>query len=396
MAEFTDITQSLTANIEKVVIGKRSQIQTILAAVLARGHILLEDVPGTAKTMLARSLAISLGCDFKRVQCTPDLLPTDVTGVSIYNQKTQEFEFMRGPVFTNVLLADEINRATPRSQSSLLEAMEEKQTSVDGATYRLPQPFIVMATQNPVEQEGTFPLPEAQLDRFLVRTSLGYPAFENESDMLDRLREEHPIDALQPVISDKVLLQMQQFVTRVTVHPQVKQYLLQLVHATRGSIKLALAASPRASIALYRTAQAMAALEGRNYVTPDDVKALAVPVIAHRLILKPDFRLQQETTESVVNEILERIEVPTNVRPEKGASQGSPQTASISQDSATGGLSIPLSSIQSPPGASSSPDETLPLPVAPPPVQPAASNPTLPGPPLSLEGLGEGPATPPS
>ena len=313
MPEFNEVTRSVIENIEKVVIGKRRQIEVVLAAVLARGHVLLEDVPGVAKTMLARSLAVTFGCDFKRIQCTPDLLPTDVTGVSIFDQKSREFEFIKGPVFTNVLLADEINRATPRTQSALLEAMEEQQISVDGVTHLLPPPFIVLATQNPIEQEGTFPLPEAQLDRFLVRVSLGYPEFADESNMLERLRGTHPIHSLKPVVNATVVQQMQEYAGRVYVHEQVKEYLLKIVHASRASIKLGLGASPRASIALYRTAQAMAALRGRNYVIPDDIKELAVPIMAHRLILKPEYRLRKETTDSVVGDILSKIEVPSNV-----------------------------------------------------------------------------------
>lgn len=321
MAEFNDISQSIIQNIESVIIGKRDKIKVVLAAVLARGHVLLEDVPGVAKTMLARSLAASFGCEFKRVQCTPDLLPTDVTGVSVFNQKSREFEFMKGPVFTNVLLADEINRATPRTQSSLLEAMEERQSSVDGVTHELPNPFIVIATQNPVEQEGTFPLPEAQLDRFLVRVSLGYPKLDEESDMLERLRNCHPVTALKAVVNAKIVMQMQQYAARVFVHQQVKEYLLHVVHATRESIKLGLGGSPRASIALYRTAQAMAALEGRTYVAPDDIKALAPSVLAHRLILKPEFRLRKETPISVVQEILGKIAVPANTTSFRGERQ---------------------------------------------------------------------------
>jgi MoxR-like ATPase len=310
MAEFKSVTDAIVGNIEKVVIGKRPQILAVLAAVLARGHVLLEDVPGVAKTMLARALAVSFGCRFKRVQCTPDLLPTDVTGVSIFNQQTRGFEFVAGPVFTNVLLADEINRATPRTQSALLEAMEERQVSVDGEARPLEAPFVVLATQNPVEQEGTFPLPEAQLDRFLVRISLGYPTLEQESEMLDRLRVGHPLDSLKPVVNAATLVQLQQHAQKTFVHPTVKDYLLRIVHATRGSIKLGLGGSPRASIALYRTAQAMAALDGRNYVVPDDIKALAAPVLSHRLILKPEFRLRRETTALVVEEAMRGIEPP--------------------------------------------------------------------------------------
>ncbi|HQH11608.1 MAG TPA: MoxR family ATPase [Candidatus Sumerlaeota bacterium] len=313
MASFNEISASVIANIEKVIIGKRAQVITVLSAVLARGHVLLEDVPGVAKTMLARSIAITFGCEFKRVQCTPDLLPTDITGVSVFNQKKAEFEFMQGPVFTNVLLADEINRATPRTQSALLEAMEERQVSVDGKTHILAHPFFVLATQNPVEQEGTFPLPEAQLDRFLMRISIGYPDFRQESEMLDRLRGGHPINRLKPILAAATVAQMQEYVEKVFVHEEVKAYLLKIVHNTRQNFKLGLGGSPRASIALYRSAQAMAALEGRNYVIPDDVKKLAEPVLSHRVILKPEYRLRKETTKTVIEEILASIEVPSNI-----------------------------------------------------------------------------------
>ena len=310
MADFADVSGKVIENVERVVLGKRAQVKVVLAAVLAGGHVLLEDVPGVAKTMLARSLAVSFGCDFKRVQCTPDLLPTDVTGVSVFNQKSLEFEFMQGPAFTNVLLADEINRATPRTQSALLEAMEERQVSVDGVTRPLPRPFFVMATQNPVEQEGTFPLPEAQLDRFLVRVSLGYPDLEAEARMLDAQRERHPVAGLKAVINAKALEQMQGYVRRVYVAEAVKRYVLEVVRRTREMMKLGLGASPRASLAFYRTAQAMAALEGRGYVIPDDAKRMAVGILGHRVILKPEYRLRQETTASVVEEILGEIPVP--------------------------------------------------------------------------------------
>jgi len=313
MATFNEVTGSVIANIEKVIIGKRQEIMTVLSAVLSRGHVLLEDVPGVAKTMLARSIAITFGCHFKRIQCTPDLLPTDITGVSVFNQKKAEFEFMQGPVFTNILLADEINRATPRTQSALLEAMEEKQVSVDGKTHPLSQPFFVLATQNPIEQEGTFPLPEAQLDRFLMRVSLGYPDIVQESEMLDRVRGGHPIHSLKSVINADAVVKMQEFVEKVFVHDEVKDYLLRIVHASRNNFKLMLGGSPRASIALYRTSQAYAALEGRNYVIPDDVKRLAVPVLSHRIILKPEYRLRKETTRTVIDEILSTIEVPSNI-----------------------------------------------------------------------------------
>lgn len=313
MTGFQDISRRIIENVEKVIIGKRPEVMTAMAAVFAGGHVLLEDVPGVAKTMLARSLAATFGCSFKRVQCTPDLLPTDVTGVSVFNQKRLEFEFLKGPIFTHVLLADEINRATPRTQAALLEAMEEKQITVDGMTHHLADPFIVLATQNPVEQEGTFPLPEAQLDRFLVKLSLGYPNFDQESEMLDRLHGTHPLENLQPVVNDKVVMQMREAAGSVFVHPEIRNYILRIVRKTRSNLQLGLGASPRASIALYRTSQALAALNGREYVSADDVKALAVPVIGHRLILKPEHRLRKKTAVGVIYEILDELDVPSGV-----------------------------------------------------------------------------------
>ncbi len=313
MAKFNELSESIINNIEKVIIGKKEHIKIILASILAQGHILLEDVPGVAKTMLARSIAISFGCDFKRVQCTPDLLPTDISGVSVFNQKKSEFEFLKGPVFTNILLADEINRATPRTQSALLEAMEEKQVSVDGSTYHLKKPFVVIATKNPVEQEGTFPLPEAQLDRFLIKMSIGYPEFLQESEMLDRIKSGHPINSLSSVVDENIIIQMQQTIEKVFVHNSVKEYLLRIVHETRSNVKLALGGSPRASIALFRTSQALAAIDGRNYVIPDDIKKIAVPILAHRVILKPEFRLRKETAKTIIDEMISNVKVPTNI-----------------------------------------------------------------------------------
>jgi MoxR-like ATPase len=329
MADFKEIAESMIRSIETVIIGKRPQIITALATVFARGHILLEDVPGVAKTMLARTLAATLGCTFHRVQCTPDLLPTDVTGVSIFNQKTREFEFIRGPLFTNVLLADEINRTTPRTQSALLEAMEEKQISIDGTTYKLELPFLVIATQNPVDQEGTFPLPEAQLDRFLVKLSLGYPTPDEEAQMLRRMRSGDPLAAVKPVVSADAIRRMQDFVGRVFVHEEVERYLLRIVTQTRNSIKLALGASPRASIALCRAAQAIAALESRAYITPDDVKRLAQPVLAHRIILKPEYRLRRETPEMILKEIMAGIEAPTALTSFRGPGGGSAEPLNV-------------------------------------------------------------------
>ncbi len=312
MAE-TDVSavaQKLIANVEKVVFGKRPPITLALVAVLCEGHVLLEDVPGVAKTMLARAFARSVGCTFKRLQCTPDLLPTDVTGVSVFNPKTTEFEFRPGPIFAQIVLADEINRATPRTQSALLEAMAERRVTVDGQTYALKPPFLVIATQNPVDHEGTFPLPEAQLDRFLIRLSLGYPSIEEEGRMLQRLQKSHPIDDIGPVATAAELTAAQEAVREVFVDDKVRKYVLDLVTATRQHEDVALGGSPRASIALYRTAQALAAVQGRGYVLPDDVKRMAHPVLGHRIILKPESRLRKLTPAAVVNEILMDVSVP--------------------------------------------------------------------------------------
>ncbi len=300
----------MAANIEKVIIGKRPQINLALVAYLCEGHILLEDVPGVAKTMLARALAKSVGCSFKRLQCTPDLLPTDVTGVSIFNQKTTQFEFRPGPIFAQTLLADEINRTTPRTQSALLEAMAERRVTVDGQTYALKPPFLVIATQNPIDHEGTFPLPEAQLDRFLVRLSLGYPGPEEESKMLQRLQRGHPIDDLGPVVSAEEVIACQDTIRAIYVDPKVRRYLLEIVHKTREHEDVHLGGSPRASIALFRTAQALAAMAGRNYVLPDDVKRMTIPVLGHRLILRPESRLRKITAATLINEIVPDVPVP--------------------------------------------------------------------------------------
>ena len=300
----------ILANMEKVILGKRNQLTLCLTAYFSEGHILLEDVPGVAKTMLARALARSVGCAFKRLQCTPDLLPTDVTGVSIFNQKTAEFEFRAGPVFAQTLLVDEINRATPRTQSALLEAMAERRVSVDGQTYGLKPPFMVIATQNPVDHEGTFPLPEAQLDRFLIRLSLGYPTLEEEGKMLMRLQHGHPIDDLNPVVPAAEVLACQEAIRDVHVNDKVRRYVLEIVQGTRTHDDVALGGSPRASIALFRTAQAFAAINGRDFVLPDDVKRMVQPVLGHRVILRPESRLRKVTTAALLHEIVSEVRVP--------------------------------------------------------------------------------------
>jgi MoxR-like ATPase len=308
--DVADFGRKIIDNVETVVVGKRESVRLSLVCLLCEGHVLLEDVPGVAKTMLARSLALSLGCSFARVQCTPDLLPSDVTGVSVFNQKITEFEFRPGPVFHQVLLADEINRATPRAQSALLEAMAERQVTVDGQTYPLARPFMVLATQNPIEHEGTFPLPEAQLDRFLVRMDIGYPSFSDENVMLERLRLSHPIDQLAQVVTVEEVLAAQAAVREIFVHDKVREYIVRLVHATRHTPDLVMGASPRASMALYRTAQALAALEGRNYATPDDVKSMTKSVLCHRVIVAPETRLRGHDTAKVVDTILETVPAP--------------------------------------------------------------------------------------
>ncbi len=310
MTEVAATAKKIISNVEKVVVGKRRQIILSLVAWFSEGHILLEDVPGVAKTILARALARSVGCSFKRIQCTPDLLPTDVTGASIFNQKTAEFEFRPGPVFAQLVLTDEINRATPRTQSALLEAMAEGRVTVDGTTHPLEPPFLVIATQNPIDHEGTFPLPEAQLDRFVMRFSLGYPSMEDELKMLAMLEHGHPLEKIEPVVTADELIVAQQAVRRVHVDPKLRQYLTQIVHDTRACDDLQLGGSPRASIALFRTAQALAAISGRSFVKPDDVKQVAGPVLTHRLILQPESRLRKITAEYVVSQVVAEVPVP--------------------------------------------------------------------------------------
>ncbi len=300
----------LRENIQKVIIGKDEVIDLTLIAMLCEGHLLLEDVPGTGKTTLAKTIAASLGCSFRRVQFTPDLLPSDVTGIYYFNQRTSEFEFRPGPVMAQIVLADEINRATPRTQSALLEAMQERQVTVDIATHALPRPFLVMATQNPIELEGTFPLPEAQLDRFLMKVALGYPDADDESAMLLRFEREDPLDTLTSVVGPDDILAMQSDVRQVRVEESVRHYIVGVCRATRQHDDILLGASPRATMALYRVCQARAAIAGREFVIPDDVKAMSAHVLTHRLVVNPQTRLRGRTPEDVVREVVATVPVP--------------------------------------------------------------------------------------
>ncbi len=308
--DVSTLSKRIIANIEKVVVGKRQQIVKVLVAWYSEGHVLLEDVPGVAKTMLARAFSRSLGCSFKRIQCTPDLLPNDVTGGSIFNQKTSEFEFRPGPIFAQLVLIDEINRATPRTQAAMLEAMAEAAVTIDGITHPLEPPFLLIATQNPIDHEGTFPLPEAQLDRFLMKLSLGYPTQQEESQLLEMLKTEHPLAKIKPVVTAEQLLACQRAVRTVHVDEKIRTYITQIVHATRSHEDLILGGSPRASIALFRASQAVAAIRGRNYVEPDDVKNILAPVLEHRLILRPESRLRNILVSEILIEIMDEIRVP--------------------------------------------------------------------------------------
>jgi len=310
MSQVQTFAERVIANIERVIVGKRSTVELAVTGLLCQGHLLIEDVPGVGKTMLARSLARSLGCAFSRIQFTPDMLPSDVTGVSIFNQATHQFEFRPGPIMAQIVLADEINRATPKTQAALLEAMEERQITVDGVTHPLPRPFIVLATQNPIEYEGTFPLPEAQLDRFLLRIRLGYPATEDEITILRRQQFHHPLEDLEQVASVEELSQAQEAVKSVYVAPVVERYMVALTSQTREHPEAYLGASPRGSLTLYRAGQTRAAILGRDFVLPDDVKALALPALAHRVIPGPAARLRDMTAERIVEEIVSETPVP--------------------------------------------------------------------------------------
>jgi MoxR-like ATPase len=315
MTKIQESGERVVANVERVIVGKHHEVRLALVALLCRGHLLIEDVPGTGKTMLAKAIARSLGCTFRRIQFTPDLLPTDVTGLSIFNQKTQEFEFRPGPIMAQVVLADEINRATPKTQSSLLECMEERQSTVDGTTYMMPDPFLVIATQNPIEYEGTFALPEAQLDRFLHRIRLGYPQPIEEIVILDEQKRAHPLDEIEVVLAVEELRDLQTAVKEIYVDSTVSDYIVRLVNGTRNHPDVYLGASPRGSLALYRAGQAMAALLGRDYVIPDDIKALAEPALAHRLIIKTSSTIHDVQPGQVVRELLDSTPVE-GIRPQ--------------------------------------------------------------------------------
>ena len=325
MTKIQETGDKVIANVERVIVGKHREVRFALVALLCRGHLLIEDVPGTGKTVLAKAIAKSLGCSFRRIQFTPDLLPSDVTGMSIYNQKTQEFEFRPGPIISQVVLADEINRATPKTQSSLLECMEERQATVDGTTWQMPDPFLVIATQNPIEYEGTFALPEAQLDRFMLRIRLGYPELVEEVLILDEQKRSHPIDDLEEVLPVEDLRELQGAVREVYVDPSVADYIVRLVSATRSHPDVYLGASPRGSIALYRAGQALAGLLGRDYVLPDDIKALAESALAHRMIIKTSSSIHDIQAAQVVAELLETTPVDGVTPTGSGGTRGGPR-----------------------------------------------------------------------
>lgn len=300
----------LIDNVESVIVGKRKVIEKIIIALISGGHVLIEDVPGLGKTLMVHAIARSIGCQFKRIQFTPDLLPSDITGVSVYNQKTGEFEFKVGPILNQIILADEINRTSPKTQSSLLEVLEEHQITVDGNTYKVREPFMVLATQNPIEYEGTFPLPEAQLDRFLMKISVGYPGYGDEKAILRRFKVDNPIERVRPVLSGDDVIELKSCVKDIYVDESIDDYIISIVRATRDNTHVELGASPRGSLALFRASQAMALVSGRDYVLPDDVKELAIAVLGHRLIIKPEARHQGLTPESVLSNILRQVPVP--------------------------------------------------------------------------------------
>jgi len=310
MADIQKFSENVIENLEKVVVGKRGSIELIVIGLLCQGHVLIEDVPGVGKTVMARSLARSLDCSFNRIQFTPDMLPSDVTGVSIFNQQKNEFEFRAGPIIGQIILTDEINRTTPKTQAALLEAMEERQVTVDGVTHVLPKPFMVLATQNPIEYEGTFPLPEAQLDRFLLRVRIGYPSLMNEIRILEAQQLQHPLEALKPVVKSKEVLAAIKAVRQVFVSQAIKRYIVDLTSRSRQSDDVYLGSSPRGSLALFRTGQARAAMQGRDYVLPDDIQDMAVPVLGHRIIVGPAARLREVSADRIVREVVENVSVP--------------------------------------------------------------------------------------
>ncbi len=330
MSRIQEIGEKVVANVERVIVGKHHEVRLALVALMCRGHLLIEDVPGTGKTVLAKAIARSLGCSFRRIQFTPDLLPSDVTGLSIFNQKTHEFEFRPGPIMAQVVLADEINRATPKTQSALLECMEERQATIDGTTYPMPDPFLVIATQNPIEYEGTFALPEAQLDRFMLRLRLGYPQPHEEIVILDEQKRTHPIDEIREVCATEELRELQAAVREVYVDPSVSDYIVRLVNGTRNHPDIYLGASPRGSIALYRASQALAGLVGRDYAIPDDVKTLAEPALAHRLIIKTSSSIHDISASQVIRELLEGLPVEASRPP-----GGGPRTIQADLSTAT-------------------------------------------------------------
>jgi MoxR-like ATPase len=310
MNNVKDLSTTIVHNIEKVIIGKRKPIQLVVLGLICEGHVLIEDVPGVGKTMLARSLAKSLNCSFSRIQCTPDMLPSDITGVEIFNQASGKFSFMPGPILNQIVLADEINRATPKTQSALLEAMQERQVTISGTTHQIPRPFIVLATQNPIEYEGTFPLPEAQLDRFLVKVNIGYPGVSEEVSVIDNQQLKHPIDEIEAVTTPDKILEVQETIKTVFIAEPVKKYIVEIVQESRAAEMVYLGASPRGSLALARASQAWAAMYGRNYVIPDDVKLMAEPTLGHRIILSSSARLREIRTGDLIREIIRKVPVP--------------------------------------------------------------------------------------